>query len=442
MPSNVMPNLGDWPAHPRLEDEPAAAVIVDAAAAMLLAANDQGRALFGLEGNEPLPYPLDAAMPALARLRHFAGDGSDDERHETLTFWSAGRTRRVACAVSKLTNGNGAGPVFAIRCTPDATASVANGTSGYHTTPAVEQRADDDPAPPRIERNDMDTLKQIARRIREGHRSDASGTAAEPLLAATEPRNEDPPAMPVAPIALRPRPAPRALAPGELSKLAHELKTPLTAIAAASEIMRDERLGRMGNAKYLGYASDIHDSASHALAVIATMLTEPGDAGDESAASSDIDLNDLVARSVSAMLPLAAERGLTLAFEPEDGAPTVRGNATAVRQILLNLVMNALKFTPRGGDVRAVTGYLPDGAAFMVVRDTGIGISDDDIPDDDADDENDAGMMPRVTPRFRPGGGLGLGLPLVRRLAAGMGANVEIDSMPGKGTVVLIAFPR
>ena len=436
MTSKVVPNLRDWPPRASLDDEPLAAVIIDAAAAMLLAANDQGRALLGLEGDEPLPYPLDSAMPALARLRHFARDGSDDERHETLTFWSAGRTRRVDCDVSRLANGSDGGPVFAIRCTPYIAGTAANGTNGHHAIPAIQSRTDDEPSPPRIERNDMDTLKEIAQRIREGQSSSGGYPEAEPLSAAAAPDRDNPSVVAAAPIALRPRPAPRALAPGELSKLAHELKTPLTAIAAASEIMRDERLGAMGNAKYLGYAADIHDSASHALAVIATMLTEPADADDELAADTDIDLNDLVARSVSAMLPLAADRGLILAFEPEDGAPSIRGDATAVRQILLNLVTNALKFTPRGGDVRAVTGYLPDGAAFMVVRDTGIGISDDDVADDDAEGDSD------IMPRARPGGGQGLGLPLVRRLAAGMGANVEIDSMPGKGTVVLIAFPR
>jgi two-component system, cell cycle sensor histidine kinase PleC len=434
MTSNVMPNLRDWPARASLDDEPHAAVIIDAAAAMLLAANDQGRALLGLEGDEPLPYPLDCAMPALARLRHFARDSNEGERHETLTFWSAGRTRRVDCDVSRLANGSDGGPVFAIRCTPYIAGTAANGTNGHHTIPAIQSRTDDEPSPPRIERNDMDTLKEIARRIREGQISGGGYPEAEPLSAAAAPDRDNPSVVAAAPIALRPRPAPRALAPGELSKLAHELKTPLTAIAAASEIMRDERLGAMGNTKYLGYAADIHDSATHALAVIATMLTEPADADDELAA--DIDLNDLVARALSPMQPIATERGLTLVFEPEDGTPSVRGNATAVRQILLNLVTNALKFTPRGGDVRAVTGYLPDGAAFMVVRDTGIGISDDDVADDDA--EGDIDIMPRA----RPGGGLGLGLPLVRRLAAGMGANVEIDSMPGKGTVVLIAFPR
>jgi signal transduction histidine kinase len=101
-----------------------------------------------------------------------------------------------------------------------------------------------------------------------------------------------------------------------------------------------------------------------------------------------------------------------------------------LRQILLNLLTNAIKFTPRNGDVRVVTGYLDDGRVFLVVRDTGCGMK---------------GKMPTAAredfPNNEPwANGTGIGLPLVERLVREMGAEMEIDSAPQKGTVVLIAF--
>lgn len=460
MTSTALCNVSDGVLGLSLEDEPCPAFVVDAAASAFLVINVTGRTLLGLERDVLLPYPLDSAMPALARLRQLARNTPAPRTHERLTFWCNGRLHALECEVNTLANGNG-GPLFSIICTTAKTgiatktepeAGGNGGTAADHPghdrldqlqTPAAHPAAHND-SPPRVPRDDTETLKEIARRIREGY-EEAPPVAiapADPVRPqASEPWLWDTPApTPITPLArtlptpLQPRPIPRTLAPGELSKLAHELKTPLTAIAAASEIMRDERLGRMGNVKYLGYAADIHDSATHALAVIATMLTTPAEADDASMVASDIDLNDLVARTLSTMQPLATERGLTLAFDPEEAAPVVTANATAVRQILLNLLTNALKFTPPGGDVRAVTGYLADGSVFMVVRDTGAGI--DDAALDSANGEDETPEPAHLS------GGQGIGLPLVRRLAAGMGAEIEFDSAPGKGTAVLMAFPK
>jgi two-component system cell cycle sensor histidine kinase PleC len=262
-------------------------------------------------------------------------------------------------------------------------------------------------------------LKSLARLIRDGSFSLKRGISpvAAPMLAggASAARCNQP-----------------SMSSDDLARLAHELKTPLTAIAAAAEIMRDERLGDMGNTRYLDYARDIHESAAHALAVIARLLAQ----GDAREAERDrieaIDLNDLVARTVATLQPIAAERDITLAFDADDGNPVVSASATAVRQILLNLLSNALKFTPAGGDVRAVTGYLPNGAVFLVVRDSGEGIAELII--------RNALAFADGAIAERPGGGYGIGLPLVCRLVADMGARIEFDSEPGQGSVVLISF--
>ncbi len=130
--------------------------------------------------------------------------------------------------------------------------------------------------------------------------------------------------------------------------------------------------------------------------------------------------------------PMASERRLRLGFEPGKGRPAVTASATALRQILLNLLSNALKFTPPLGDVRVGTGQSPDGRPFLVVRDTGVGI-----------DEASVGRAlnnAETTIDARAGGGHGIGLPLVCRMVADMGATIQFEGLPGRGTVVVISF--
>jgi two-component system, cell cycle sensor histidine kinase PleC len=288
------------------------------------------------------------------------------------------------------------------------------------------------------EREDTDILKDIARQIREGTlsarpaRETASGST--PSVSIIAPNREAPQSGDGSetPASHPQRPAFPVLDPDHFAKLAHELKTPLTAIAAAAEIMRDERLGEMGNERYLSYAADIHESATHALDVITSLLSES--AKQDAAISRPIalDLNAIVERTVSSVQALAELHGLALAFDAGDSRPNIVANPTAIRQILLNLLTNAIKFTPRGGDVRVATGFIPDGRIFLVVRDTGCGMNG----------KTHANSAVAVSNGISEpcAHGHGIGLPLVQRLVREMGADIEIDSAPGKGTVVLIAF--
>jgi two-component system cell cycle sensor histidine kinase PleC len=294
---------------------------------------------------------------------------------------------------------------------------------------------------PRRVRDDGQILKDIARAIREGHspRDRQGSLSCAPADVSAGPI--DPiahkPAFAETPTPLPPKTPLAAPDPAYLAKLAHELKTPLSAIVAAAEIMRDERLGAMGNPRYLGYAADIHESASHALAVITRMLgaaAGPRTRAD-AAALEAVDLNDLTTRVVSGMMPLAKSRALTLDTDLEVALPSVLADPTGLRQILINLLSNALKFTPPGGDVRVVTGYLDTGGVFLVVRDTGHGM-------DSATLEKLTNGTAEAPLKRRAGGGYGIGLPLVMTLAEANHAALEIDSAPGKGTVVLLAFAR
>jgi signal transduction histidine kinase len=448
----------------RLKDEALPAVIIDCATAVVLATNAGGLQALGLTPADRFPVALDSAMPAVAALRDLQRLGPKSQTQTTLVFWRRGRTSTRLCNVQAA---NPESPThLAVLFLPDQDDIKPrhHDASGQHPAAQVpdEPTAANDDAPettPRIVRDDSETLKEIARRIREGQRTrindeydvrddkaiteqanevpapleQSAGTAVRPTF--TPERSE-------APRSARERAAPlpadtpnqRALTLDDIAKLAHELKTPLSAIAAAAEIMRDERLGAMGNDKYLGYAADIHDSATHTLTVISEMLAaSPADMASLGQGLT-FDMSELAARTVSSLQPLAAQRSLSLSLDAEAGPIPVRASATAVRQILLNLLTNALKFTPPGGEVRVATGYLDDGAVFLVVRDTGDGMSEAALTHAFTDEPEN------VT--ARPGGGRGIGLRLVRRLTAENGADFEIDTAPGQGTVVLIAFAK
>ena len=220
-----------------------------------------------------------------------------------------------------------------------------------------------------------------------------------------------------------------------LAKLAHELKTPLSAIVAAAEIMRDERFGPVGNPRYQGYAADIFESAHHALGVINAMLGDtsgPGDA-DGQPAFAEIDLNGLVERMASSVRALLEAVGLTISHVLDPALPHVIADPGTVRQMLLNLVTNAMHATPPGGRVVISTGYDLAGPVHVTVTDTGCGMTPDDMARA-LDPARPAGF------EATPSGGMGLGYPVVLDLAARNGATVGIESIVGAGTSVRISF--
>ena len=445
--------------------EPLPAAIINCLTSEIVAANAGGLSAFGLTRAVPLPYALDSAMPAIAVVRALANDGLQSPAQRPLVFWRNGRAVTLPCSIARTNVEVAAAGALATHVTiifqsaaDPPQLSLADGPPSP-SVPSAETVAANDDLPPRIIRDDGETLKEIARRIREAQNAaNAATTSAPTEIAATKasdtvqdevavstPKSEMSLSSPTTTDQLSTlvqtnkgseKPSyPIPFAAGDIAKLAHELKTPLTAIAAAAEIMRDERLGMMGNDKYLGYAADIHSSATHALAVIQDMLALPAaDTDWKQDAIRGFDLTELARGTVSSLQPLADQRRLTLTLDVEPGLTPIRANATAIRQILLNLLTNALKFTPPEGEVRVVTGYLNDGAVFMVVRDTGYGIDEATLARIFNDGAEDLSM--------RAGGGRGIGLRLVRRLAAENGAEFEIDTAPGKGTIVMLAFAK
>ena len=447
-----------------LLSETGAAFAIDVRADAIVAANSLALQKLGLRADTPFPYSLDSAMPALTRLRHISTAEESSPDAERFAFWIEGRRCPLLCVAKpndvsgrpvvvlawreqaeQAANLDQSFVVHDVTIAATAFAHALPGDTADHGSVAQPSPVHRDPVRSDPVRSDAETLKAIARAIREGR--PIRHSPPEDRVTGTPGLYEPPPARatgkPISGIPLVPATENAPSAPAatfdqhNLAELAHELKTPLGAIVAAAEIMRDERLGPMGNEKYLSYASDVHDSANHAIAVIARMAGAGRDrASVQEPAFAPVDLNAIAARVVSLMLPLAKSRGLTLELETEHRLAKVLAGETAIRQIVLNLLTNALKFTPRDGDVRVVTGYLNDGGVFLVVRDTGIGMAETVI------EAALLGLGPGDTKVPRAGGGLGLGLPLVRSLVLANQAKLEIDSAPGKGTVALVAFDK
>jgi len=372
-----------------------AIITIDPEAAEILGATPSGAAALGLFPYASFPIALDSATPALARLRQIAAQGDLRKGDvETLVFWNSGLLKRVKCRVTK--QDKKSSKVLLLHVVLEA------------------------------------EMPDPERKIAEAASSDGRDLA--PLYAAVGAEIDAMRAAEVAATA-NAEAAPRPLIvmdADHLAKLAHELKTPLTAIAAASEIMRDERLGEMKNERYLDYAADIHESATHALDVITSLLTNRDRSSSVPVARLiALDLNAIVERTVSSVQALAQSCGLTLEFKSDGRRPHVVANPTALRQILLNLLTNAIKFTPRGGDVRVATGYVGDGRVFLVVSDTGRGMNG-------TRSSAYRASAAEVQPPWAAS--TGIGLPLVARLVREMGAEFEIESIPEGGTAALIVF--
>lgn len=240
-------------------------------------------------------------------------------------------------------------------------------------------------------------------------------------------------------------PDPRSLE--AFSRLAHELRTPLSAIAAAADVMHGERLGPIGDERYRGYAGDILDNARHALGVIERMLPQPASSDcspphvgnampalDGSAlVFTEIDVNDLMARIAASIRAMLDDARIELATNFERAVPRVIADAVSLRQVVLNLVSNAIRATAPGGRVTLSTEIAPSTPLVIAVTDTGVGMSDETLRRALASAETGIGA-----PGFD--GGTGLGLPIVARLARMNGAELAITSRTGEGTRATICF--
>ncbi|HJS45439.1 MAG TPA: PAS domain-containing sensor histidine kinase [Rhizomicrobium sp.] len=219
-----------------------------------------------------------------------------------------------------------------------------------------------------------------------------------------------------------------------LANMSHELRTPLNAIIGFSEVMTREMFGPVGP-RYQEYSRLIHESGAHLLELINGVLDMSKiEAGKFELAEELFELED-VAESAVRFLRIPAERaGVALALEVQPGARLMFADRRAVKQILVNLLSNGVKYTPQGGAVR-ITARAPGSGIEITVSDTGTGISKSDL-------ERLGRPFEQVeNAETRAKEGTGLGLALVKSLAQLHGGAAVIDSVLGEGTTVTVRLP-
>jgi PAS domain S-box-containing protein len=219
-----------------------------------------------------------------------------------------------------------------------------------------------------------------------------------------------------------------------LAKVSHEIRTPMNSIIGFSELMMEQRLGPIGNERYMGYLNDIHQSGQHVVSLVNDLLDlSKIEAGKADLSFAGVNLNDLVASCVSMMQPQAQRERVILRSQLLPDLPKVVADERSVRQIVLNLLSNGAKFNSPGGQVIVSTAISPGREAVIRVRDTGIGMTAEELA---------VAMQPfRQVATTRRGNGTGLGLPLTKALAEANRAQLKIESTPGQGTFVEVIFP-
>jgi two-component system, cell cycle sensor histidine kinase PleC len=222
-----------------------------------------------------------------------------------------------------------------------------------------------------------------------------------------------------------------------LATMSHELRTPLNAILGFSEIMQAEVLGPIGNQSYKEYVDDINKSGKHLLNVINEILDLSRiEAGRQELVEEQVYLSRVADDAMHMVHVKAVNKSIKLVAQTQEDLLPLWADERAVRQIMLNLLSNALKFTPSGGTIWFKVGWTSTGGQYISVKDTGPGIPEEEIP--------------IVMSSFGQGSiaiksaeqGTGLGLPIVQALMHMHGGKFELRSKLREGTEVVATFPR
>lgn len=215
----------------------------------------------------------------------------------------------------------------------------------------------------------------------------------------------------------------------------HELRTPLNAVIGFAEVLGTQMYGPLGNPKYLEYVNDIAASGRHLLALIDDIMDLSAiDQGARQLGSEDVDLVETLGDVVKFTEATRRRRGIRLSVG--GGLPTVTGDGRAVRQIVLNLVTNAIKFSPDGAEVTCVgCGDPGDGTAGLKIVDRGIGIEPEDLGKVGTAFFRTQSAIQKAIP------GTGLGLSIAFVLAKKMDGSLTIESSVGSGTTATLLLP-
>ncbi|WP_425405588.1 ATP-binding protein [Hwanghaeella sp.] len=221
-----------------------------------------------------------------------------------------------------------------------------------------------------------------------------------------------------------------------LSNMAHEIRTPMNAILGFAESMTDHVYGDLGDARYDEYARIIVDSGRHLLSLVNDVLdVSKIEAGALELEEAELDLPQLLQSVVAMLRGHGDEAGVHIELECDDAPALLYADERSLRQILINLLSNGIKFTPAGGSVTLSAAVDDEGRPLLRVADTGIGIPDSDLqmifePFRQARSSHNHGWS-----------GTGLGLTVTRSLVHSHGGTISIESTPGEGSTVTVRLP-
>lgn len=221
-----------------------------------------------------------------------------------------------------------------------------------------------------------------------------------------------------------------------LAKISHEIRTPLNAIIGFSELMSEERFGPIGNPRYKDYLVDINKSGRHVLDLVNDLLDiSKIEAGEQELDFQSVLLNEAIGDAISMVQPQANRNRIIVRSSLDSKLPSVVADLRSIKQIVLNLLSNAIRFTGSGGQVVVNTNYTTNGAVTLRISDTGVGMTSREI---------ETALRPFRQIAHQSGigsDGTGLGLPLTKALVEANRAEFDVASEPGRGTSVEITFP-
>ena len=224
-----------------------------------------------------------------------------------------------------------------------------------------------------------------------------------------------------------------------LANLSHELRTPLNSIVGFAQLLHKQAFGPIGEARYRDYIDDIIMGGEHMLDLINDILAlskiESGMVSGEDVG--EVDVGEIIEEAVHLMTPMADRRRVSLGITGATAGVSLLMSERMLRQIMLNILSNAVKFTQAEGFVRVSVDHRPTGELAILVHDTGVGMTPEEI----VIALTPFGQVHNKATAARSEQGTGLGLPLVKAMMGLQEGTLGIDSVPNDGTIIVLLFP-